>query len=51
MVPDGLTPISGCPFHPRCPDVMDICREQEPQSRPMNNSDHLAACHLYEENK
>jgi peptide/nickel transport system ATP-binding protein/oligopeptide transport system ATP-binding protein len=51
MVPDGLTPISGCPFHPRCPEVMDICREQEPESRPMNHSDHLVACHLYEENK
>ena len=36
---------SGCPFHPRCPYVMDVCLKEEPrleQSEP----GHLVACHL-----
>jgi peptide/nickel transport system ATP-binding protein len=36
---------SGCPFHPRCPYVMDVCLKVEPkleQSEP----GHLVACHL-----
>jgi peptide/nickel transport system ATP-binding protein len=28
--PDLRFPPSGCRFHPRCPHVMDVCREQEP---------------------
>ncbi|MCL7383173.1 MAG: ABC transporter ATP-binding protein [Thaumarchaeota archaeon] len=28
--PDLVNPPSGCRFHPRCPYVMDICREKEP---------------------
>jgi peptide/nickel transport system ATP-binding protein len=28
--PDLVNPPSGCRFHPRCPYVMDICREREP---------------------
>lgn len=37
----------GCPFHPRCPQVMDVCREQMPayiQVEP----DHKVACWLIE---
>jgi peptide/nickel transport system ATP-binding protein len=36
---------TGCPFHPRCPYVMDTCLKDEPkleQSEP----GHLVACHL-----
>ncbi|MCM8830490.1 MAG: ABC transporter ATP-binding protein [Candidatus Omnitrophica bacterium] len=29
-VPDFHSPPSGCPFHPRCPYVMNICRKSEP---------------------
>ena len=29
--PDLVNPPSGCRFHPRCPYVMDICREREPR--------------------
>jgi len=35
--PDLIHPPAGCPFHPRCPEVMDRCREEEPpygQVRP-----------------
>ncbi|MCX8192707.1 MAG: ABC transporter ATP-binding protein [Nitrososphaeria archaeon] len=28
--PDLVNPPSGCRFHPRCPYVMEICREREP---------------------
>jgi len=39
---------SGCRFHPRCPFVMDVCREQEPAFDPVED-DHLASCWLYQE--
>jgi peptide/nickel transport system ATP-binding protein len=36
---------SGCPFHPRCPYVMDVCRVEVP---PLLTADgkHASACHL-----
>jgi peptide/nickel transport system ATP-binding protein len=46
--PNLLHPPSGCPFHPRCPFVMDVCRSQEPAFEPVER-DHLAACWLYQE--
>ncbi|MDQ2983146.1 MAG: ABC transporter ATP-binding protein [Actinomycetota bacterium] len=50
--PSLLRPPSGCRFHPRCPYVMDICRETNPPLVPLSdNPDHLAACHLDEETK
>jgi peptide/nickel transport system ATP-binding protein len=35
----------GCPFHPRCPYVMDVCKEEVP---PLLAEDgkHASACHL-----
>ena len=36
---------SGCPFHPRCPYVMDVCRREVPQLIPANGH-HASACHL-----
>ena len=36
---------TGCPFHPRCPHVKDICRQQMPgYSHP--KADHKVACWL-----
>jgi peptide/nickel transport system ATP-binding protein len=29
--PDLAHPPSGCRFHPRCPEVMPICRTHEPE--------------------
>jgi peptide/nickel transport system ATP-binding protein len=46
--PNLLRPPSGCRFHPRCPFVMDVCRDQEPAFEPVEG-DHLAACWLYQE--
>jgi oligopeptide/dipeptide ABC transporter ATP-binding protein len=45
--PSLLNPPSGCPFHPRCPYVMDRCRVVMPPLREIQPG-HLAACHLYE---
>jgi peptide/nickel transport system ATP-binding protein len=36
---------TGCPFHPRCPYAMDICRTEVPQLLPVNGH-HASACHL-----
>ncbi len=35
----------GCPFHPRCPHVMDICREQMPDFTHIDEN-HKVACWL-----
>jgi oligopeptide/dipeptide ABC transporter ATP-binding protein len=46
MVPSPTTKIRGCPFAPRCPHVMDICREQTPALEEAAPG-HLAACWLH----
>lgn len=35
----------GCPFHPRCPHAMDICRQEMPKLIKVTR-DHKAACWL-----
>jgi peptide/nickel transport system ATP-binding protein len=35
----------GCPFHPRCPYVMDVCKVEEPPLLPADGH-HASACHL-----
>jgi peptide/nickel transport system ATP-binding protein len=37
----------GCPFASRCPDVMDVCREADPEPRAVG--ERTVRCHLYEE--
>src|SRR5437764_3811559 len=50
--PSLLRPPSGCRFHPRCPYVMPICREQDPGLLPVGGDPgHLQSCHLDEETK
>jgi peptide/nickel transport system ATP-binding protein len=46
--PSLLHPPKGCRFHPRCPFVMDICRDEEPLLDPVEGG-HLASCWLYQE--
>jgi len=46
-VPDGVHLPPGCPFHPRCPQVMDICRMEEPPLFSVGAEEHVAACYLY----
>ncbi len=45
-VPSPLNPPSGCHFHPRCPQVMDHCRTEVPQSTSLGQG-HIVSCHLY----
>jgi oligopeptide/dipeptide ABC transporter ATP-binding protein len=41
----------GCPFHPRCflSQGRTRCREEEPELRPIGDSNHKTACHFAEE--
>ena len=49
-VPDPADRPRGCFFHPRCVFAKDICREKEPELKPLNgNPQHTVACHLHEE--
>jgi peptide/nickel transport system ATP-binding protein len=50
--PSLLNPPRGCRFHPRCPYVFNVCKEQEPQLLPVSEEAvHLQRCHLDEETK
>src|SRR6187455_1465897 len=50
--PSLLNPPRGCRFHPRCPYVMEICREENPPLAPVPDEPmHLDACHLPQETK
>jgi len=50
--PSLLNPPRGCRFHPRCPYVMEICKETEPELLPVSHDPmHLQRCHLDEETK
>jgi oligopeptide transport system ATP-binding protein len=46
-VPSPANPPTGCNFSTRCPKVMDICREQDPQFKDYGKG-HFVACWLYE---
>lgn len=41
-----VDPPPGCPFAPRCPHVMPVCREVMPGPTPLNDQ-HWVRCHLY----
>ena len=45
--PDLVDPPTGCVFHPRCPRVMDICRQEAP-GESLDNG-HMTACWLWRE--
>jgi oligopeptide/dipeptide ABC transporter ATP-binding protein len=45
MTPSPADPPPGCHFHPRCPEVMPICREKTPKETV--DADHRVRCHLY----
>lgn len=45
-LPSPANPPSGCAFHTRCSQCMDICKTTRPVERNLNG--HFVACHLYE---
>lgn len=45
-VPSPANPPQGCPFHTRCPHVMERCKMERPVLTDMAPN-HQVACHLY----
>ncbi len=43
-VPNPARPPAGCPFHPRCRYAVERCRQEEPESVPIDD-EHLVSCH------
>ncbi|MYK40991.1 MAG: ABC transporter ATP-binding protein, partial [Gemmatimonadetes bacterium] len=48
LPPSLLEPPPGCPFHPRCPQVMDSCSDRVPELEEVA-AERQAACHLHAE--
>jgi oligopeptide/dipeptide ABC transporter ATP-binding protein len=48
-VPSPLHPPSGCRFHPRCPEVMDVCKTADPPLITIGPPElgHQVWCHLH----
>jgi len=48
-LPDPAAPPPGCPFHPRCPQAMEVCRSREPVVRDIGagGPPHRVRCHLH----
>ncbi|MEP7356887.1 MAG: ABC transporter ATP-binding protein, partial [Anaerolineales bacterium] len=47
LAPSLLRLPSGCPFHPRCPQVMEICKTTRPNYQQLADGRWIY-CHLYE---
>ena len=45
LMPDPTDLPAGCKFSPRCPDCMDICRQEDPAV--VQNGTHCIACHKF----
>jgi peptide/nickel transport system ATP-binding protein len=43
QVPNPLAPVAGCRFHPRCPFVIERCRQEDPPLIDLGNG-HESAC-------
>jgi len=44
-IPNPIDPPGGCPFHPRCPLVESVCREQAPRLKRIDSGARVA-CHM-----
>jgi oligopeptide transport system ATP-binding protein len=47
-VPTPVNPPKGCHFCTRCPRMMEVCKEQEPEFRDHTGQGHYVACWLYQ---
>jgi peptide/nickel transport system ATP-binding protein len=45
-IPSPINPPKGCHFHPRCPEVIAVCRERYPEEVELSTG-HTVRCHLY----
>lgn len=45
-IPSPANPPKGCKFHTRCPNAMEICKQEAPVEREFENG-HKVSCHLY----
>ena len=46
-IPSPANPPSGCKFHTRCRECMEICKTKIPEAKDMGNG-HMVRCHLYD---
>ena len=46
-IPSPANPPSGCKFHTRCSECMEICKTVDPKACDMGNG-HIVKCHLYD---
>ncbi|WP_226667560.1 ABC transporter ATP-binding protein [Metabacillus litoralis] len=44
-IPSPSNPPTGCAFHTRCPECMDMCKTTRPEYQSIDG--HYVACHLY----
>ncbi|QCW04833.1 ABC transporter ATP-binding protein [Natrinema pallidum] len=47
VMPEAISPPSGCRFHPRCPDAREVCKRAHPEVKAVADADgepHQAAC-------
>ena len=49
-IPSPANPPSGCKFHTRCKECMEICKNKAPEKKDMGNG-HIVYCHLYDDVK
>ena len=47
-VPSPIHKPTGCPFHNRCPQCMEICKKERPVLAEKGKNGHMVACHLYD---
>ncbi len=47
-IPSPANPPSGCKFHTRCSECMEICKTEVPVEKDMGNG-HMVRCHLYDQ--
>lgn len=45
-VPSPIDPPAGCRFHPRCPEAMKVCSQEEPVLKAVSDQ-HQVACFLH----
>ena len=48
-VPSPIHKPTGCAFHPRCPHATERCKQEDPALIHHHGSEHMVACHLYNE--